>query len=75
MTGAGEATHVGAGPGDDHIGNARGDPGDGDERSQEATKRFDHYLDAAGQLADGPAVAVDRSTGVGPKPWCSPNGP
>ena len=60
MTGAGEPGHVGAGLGDDHVGDAGRDAWDRDDQVPGTTKGFDHHLDPPGELVDRPGVAVDQ---------------
>ena len=55
-----ELGHVGAGLGDDHVGDEGRDPGDGDDQVPGAAKGLDHHLDSGGDLVDGVAVLVDE---------------
>ena len=47
-----EDAHVGAGLGDDHVGDAGADSRDGAGQVPEGLKGFDHHLDPGGELID-----------------------
>ena len=55
-----ELGHVGAGLGDDHVGDEGGDARDRDQEVPGAAKGFDHHLDPVGELLDGTRVLVDQ---------------
>ena len=60
MLRGGESGHVGSGFGDDYVGGATADAGDGADQVAEATKGFDHHLDSIGELFYRRGVLVDQ---------------
>ena len=52
LLGCREDAHVGAGLGDDHVGDAGADSRDGAGQVPEGLKGFDHHLDPGGELID-----------------------
>lgn len=59
MRGGGKDAHVGAGFGDDHIGDQGRDPGDGDQLFPGRTKGLHQRLDPPGEGLGGRSVCVD----------------
>ena len=66
-----EPGHVGAGFGDDHVGDAARDPHDSDEEVSGAAKGFDHHVDPVGEVLDGIGVLIDRSRCTRAKNACA----
>ena len=60
MLGCREDAHVGAGLGDDHVGDAGADSRDGAGQVPEGLKGFDHHLDPGGELGDRDVMVVDQ---------------